>query len=191
VSRNPKALPDLAGRTYAVTGGNAGIGYVISEQIAAAGGHVLVLGRNPDRVRAAIESIGRHVVGARVTAIPLDLADLESVASAAAVLTGLDRLDALIQNAGIRPGTPDHRAGLRARRGNQPPRPLRAHRTGHARPVRHTGQPGRADRQHHDQVREVRPRGPTERSFLRPAEGVIQWTQLTLTRRDTPVSRSR
>jgi NAD(P)-dependent dehydrogenase (short-subunit alcohol dehydrogenase family) len=30
VSWNPRALPDLTGRTYAVTGGNAGIGYFIS-----------------------------------------------------------------------------------------------------------------------------------------------------------------
>jgi NAD(P)-dependent dehydrogenase (short-subunit alcohol dehydrogenase family) len=101
VSWNPRALPDLTGRTYAVTGGNAGIGYFISEQLAAAGGHVMILGRNVDRVRAAIEAIGRRVAGANVTAIPLDLADLESVTAAAAALTGLDRLDALIQNAGI------------------------------------------------------------------------------------------
>jgi NAD(P)-dependent dehydrogenase (short-subunit alcohol dehydrogenase family) len=105
MSWNPKALPDLAGRTFAVTGGNAGIGYFICEQLAAAGGHVVILGRNPDRVRAAAEAIGHHVAGANVSAIPLDLTDLESVTSAAAALTRLDRLDALIQNAGIsRPG---------------------------------------------------------------------------------------
>lgn len=101
MSWNPEALPDLTGRTFAVTDGNAGIGYFISEQLASAGGHVVILGRNPGRVRAAIESINRHVMGADVTSIPLDLADLESVASAAAALTKLDRLDGLVQNAGI------------------------------------------------------------------------------------------
>jgi NAD(P)-dependent dehydrogenase (short-subunit alcohol dehydrogenase family) len=99
--RNPEALPNLAGRTYAVTGGNAGIGYFITEQLAAAGADVVILGRNPDRIRVAVEAIRHRIAGARVTAIPLDLADLESVASAAAELTRLDRLDALIQNAGV------------------------------------------------------------------------------------------
>lgn len=98
---NPEALPDLTGRTYAVTGGNAGIGYFISEQLAAAGGYVVILGRDPDRVHAAVTAIGRQVAGANVTAIPLDLADLDSVATAATALTRLDRLDALIQNAGV------------------------------------------------------------------------------------------
>jgi NAD(P)-dependent dehydrogenase (short-subunit alcohol dehydrogenase family) len=109
VSWNPEALPDLAGRTFAVTGGNAGIGYFISEQLAAAGGHVVILGRNPDRVRAAIEAIRHRIAGANLTAIPLDLADLESVTSAAAALTRLDRLDALIQNAGISQPGPERR----------------------------------------------------------------------------------
>ena len=38
-----------------------------------------------------------------MTTIPLDLADLESVAKAAEALTRLDRLDALIHNAGVSP----------------------------------------------------------------------------------------
>jgi NAD(P)-dependent dehydrogenase (short-subunit alcohol dehydrogenase family) len=101
VSWNPEALPALAGRTYAVSGGNAGIGYFISEQLAAAGADVVILGRNPDRIRVAVEAIRHRIAGAHVTAIKLDLADLESVAAAAAVLTRLDRLDALIQNAGV------------------------------------------------------------------------------------------
>ena len=100
---NPETLPDLTGRTFAVTGGNAGIGYFISEQLAVAGARVVILGRNPDRVRVAVEAIRHQVSGADVTTIPLDLADLESVASAATALTELDRLDALIHNAGMNP----------------------------------------------------------------------------------------
>jgi NAD(P)-dependent dehydrogenase (short-subunit alcohol dehydrogenase family) len=46
-------------------------------------------------------TVRRQAVGADVTSISLDLADRESVASAAAALTRLDRLDALIQNAGV------------------------------------------------------------------------------------------
>ncbi|MFC3500151.1 SDR family NAD(P)-dependent oxidoreductase [Micromonospora krabiensis] len=108
---NPEVLPDLTGRTYAVTGGNAGIGYFIAEQLAAAGAHLVILGRNPDRMGAAVTAIRHHVPTADVTTIPLDLADLESVASAAAALTRLDRLDALIHNAGV--NAPARRATTR------------------------------------------------------------------------------
>ncbi|WP_329108665.1 SDR family NAD(P)-dependent oxidoreductase [Micromonospora sp. NBC_01699] len=98
---NPEALPDLGGRTYAVTGGNAGIGYFVAEQLAAAGGRVVILGRSPQRLGAAVEAIRREIPAAEIATIPLDLADLDSVASAAAALTALDRLDGLIENAGI------------------------------------------------------------------------------------------
>lgn len=98
---NPEALPDLAGRTYAVTGGNAGIGYFVAEQLAAAGGQVIILGRDPERMAAAAAAIRHRVPAADLAAIPMDLADLDSVASAAAALTRLDRLDALIENAGV------------------------------------------------------------------------------------------
>jgi NAD(P)-dependent dehydrogenase (short-subunit alcohol dehydrogenase family) len=101
---NPEALPDLSGRTIAVTGGNAGIGHFICEQLAQAGARVVILGRNPERLRAAAESIRRRA-RADVRTVVLDLADLDSVDSAAAELARLDRLDALIHNAGVsRPG---------------------------------------------------------------------------------------
>jgi hypothetical protein len=44
VSWNAEALPDLAGRTNAVTGGNAGTGYFISEQLATARADLVILG---------------------------------------------------------------------------------------------------------------------------------------------------
>ncbi|QXE33991.1 SDR family NAD(P)-dependent oxidoreductase [Streptomyces sp. GMY02] len=101
MTSTPRTLPNLSGRTYAVTGGNAGIGYFISEQLAAAGAHVVVLGRNPERLGAALDSIRARLGSARATSVPLDLADLDSVAEAAEALRGLDRLDGLIANAGI------------------------------------------------------------------------------------------
>ncbi|MDT8911762.1 SDR family NAD(P)-dependent oxidoreductase [Amycolatopsis sp. PS_44_ISF1] len=101
MSWNPGSPPDLSGRTYAVTGGNSGIGYFISEQLAAAGAHVVILGRDPGRLRTAVDSIrGQSGAAARLSTLPLDLADLDSVASAAEALAGLGRLDALIENAG-------------------------------------------------------------------------------------------
>ncbi|MBP2704830.1 SDR family NAD(P)-dependent oxidoreductase [Microbispora sp. RL4-1S] len=101
MSWDPRALPDLTGRTVAVTGGNAGIGYFICEQLAAAGADVVILGRDPGRVATAVRSITSRTPDARVTSIPLDLVDPESVEAAAAALNRLDRLDALIHNAGL------------------------------------------------------------------------------------------
>jgi NAD(P)-dependent dehydrogenase (short-subunit alcohol dehydrogenase family) len=101
VSWNLGSPPDLSGRTYAVTGGNSGIGYFISEQLAAAGAHVVILGRNPGRLRTAVDAIrGQVGAAAELSTIPLDLADLESVASAAEALLRLGRVDALVENAG-------------------------------------------------------------------------------------------
>jgi NAD(P)-dependent dehydrogenase (short-subunit alcohol dehydrogenase family) len=101
VSWNPESPPDLSGRTYAVTGGNSGIGYFISEQLAAAGAHVVILGRNPGRLRTAVDTIRGHVgPAAELSTIPLDLADLDSVASAAEALVRLGQVHALVENAG-------------------------------------------------------------------------------------------
>jgi len=95
---------DLTGRTYAVTGGNAGIGYFICEQLTAAGANVVILARNADRARAAADAIRSQTGKAIAATLPLDLADLDSVATAAAELSRQDRLDGLIHNAGITAG---------------------------------------------------------------------------------------
>ena len=44
----PTSPPRQDGRIFAVTGGNAGIGYFISEQLASTGATVVILGRNLD-----------------------------------------------------------------------------------------------------------------------------------------------
>lgn len=95
------ALPDAHGRTVAVTGANAGVGYFTSEQLARAGARVLLACRDPERAEAAVSAIRRRVPGARVEAMPLDLADRRSVDAAADALLARDRLDALVLNAGI------------------------------------------------------------------------------------------
>ncbi|GAA3574939.1 SDR family NAD(P)-dependent oxidoreductase [Amycolatopsis ultiminotia] len=98
---NPEALPELSGRVFAVTGGNAGIGYFITEQLAAAGAHVVLLGRSPQRLRTAVATLRTRLGAAELSTIPLDLADLDSVGKAAEELVRLGRVDALIENAGI------------------------------------------------------------------------------------------
>ncbi|WP_033294284.1 SDR family NAD(P)-dependent oxidoreductase [Amycolatopsis jejuensis] len=98
---NPRVLPDLSGRVYAVTGGTAGIGYFITEQLAAAGARVVVLGRDPGRLRAAVAMVRSRTGNTGVSTVLLDLADLDSVAGAAEELSRLGHVDALIENAGI------------------------------------------------------------------------------------------
>ena len=96
---NPADLPDAHGRTVAITGANAGVGYFTAEQLARAGARVVLACRDPERAEAAVAAIRRRVPGARVQAVPLDVADRRSVDAAAESLLALDRLDArLVRN---------------------------------------------------------------------------------------------
>jgi NAD(P)-dependent dehydrogenase (short-subunit alcohol dehydrogenase family) len=98
-------MPDQTGRTALVTGASDGLGLRTAEALAAKGARVLMGCRNRDkaeraqaRVRAAA-STGR---APNPTVVDLDLADLTSVRSAAeAVDAHVDRLDVLVNNAGI------------------------------------------------------------------------------------------
>ncbi|BDV32160.1 SDR family NAD(P)-dependent oxidoreductase [Microbacterium terricola] len=104
-SWDPQHLPDLTGRTYVVTGANAGIGYFSSEQLVRAGAHVVMTGRNPPRLAAARAAIYRRVPGsadrAAVETLLLDTSNLGSVRAAAATLRGRKKIDGLLLNAGI------------------------------------------------------------------------------------------
>ncbi|MEU1287903.1 SDR family NAD(P)-dependent oxidoreductase [Kitasatospora sp. NPDC005856] len=93
-------LPRAEGRNFLATGGNAGIGYFVAEQLAATGATVVLGSRDRARAEAAIASIGSRVPGARVRHLPLDLADLASLGPSVDAL-GLDRLDAVVHNAGV------------------------------------------------------------------------------------------
>jgi len=97
---DPQNIPRQDGKTFVVTGGNAGIGYFIAEQLAAAGGHVVITSRTQRRADAAIAAIRAQVPGAQLDAVTLDLSSYASVRAAAAQLAKLPRIDALIENAG-------------------------------------------------------------------------------------------
>ncbi|MFI0983308.1 SDR family NAD(P)-dependent oxidoreductase [Streptomyces sp. NPDC021093] len=97
-------LPRADGSVFLVTGGNAGIGYFVAEQLSATGATVVLAGRNPAKAEAARSSIRSHVPGARVLAVRLDLADLASLGPAVRSLEadlGVERLDAVVLNAGV------------------------------------------------------------------------------------------
>ena len=65
---DPRHLPDLSGRTFLVTGANAGLGFFASEQLAGAGATVVMTGRNPNRLAAARAAVvGRAAEDGRTT----------------------------------------------------------------------------------------------------------------------------
>lgn len=100
MSWNPRAIPSQAGKTFVVTGANSGLGYFTSEQLAAAGAHVVLACRNLTKADAAARALRKRVPGASVSVLRLDVSDLASVAAAAEEMLGLPRVDGLILNAG-------------------------------------------------------------------------------------------
>ncbi len=98
MSWNPDHLPSAHGRTFAVTGSTAGIGYFAAEQLARAGAHVVIAGRSPQRIATAIEAIQAEVPGASLGSVLIDLTSLDSVTAAAQELAALPRLDGILLN---------------------------------------------------------------------------------------------
>lgn len=99
----PDRLGSLKGKTYAVTGANAGAGFQASRILLSKGAQVVMLNRNPDKSAAAIASL-KEELGADVPVsfVRMDLAVLASVREAAAeVLETVPQIDALICNAAI------------------------------------------------------------------------------------------
>jgi NAD(P)-dependent dehydrogenase (short-subunit alcohol dehydrogenase family) len=98
---DPRRLPDLSGRRYLITGSTAGLGFFAALQLAGAHGHVIMTGRNPNRLSAARAAVVRHVPDASVETLILDTSNLGSVRAAAATARGRLGLHGLLLNAGI------------------------------------------------------------------------------------------
>jgi NAD(P)-dependent dehydrogenase (short-subunit alcohol dehydrogenase family) len=99
---NVEDIPDLSGKTIAVTGANSGLGYEASLQLAGKGAHVVLACRNPEKAGAALRSIRAAHPSASVEAMELDLASLASIrAFADALLAKHDSLHVLCNNAGV------------------------------------------------------------------------------------------
>ena len=98
---DPLHLPSQLGKTFVVTGGNAGIGYFTSEQLAGAGARVIVASRSAEKTAVALASIRSRVPGPELEHVRLDLTSLASVRSAAAAIRELGPIDGLVNNAGL------------------------------------------------------------------------------------------
>jgi NAD(P)-dependent dehydrogenase (short-subunit alcohol dehydrogenase family) len=88
----------LKGRVALVSGGGSGIGLAISRRMAELGAAMVLLGRKPDPLNAAVAAIGN--AGGRAVAVQADVRDYASVE--AAVATARDvfgSLDILVNNA--------------------------------------------------------------------------------------------
>jgi len=95
-------IPDQKGRVVIVTGGNSGIGYEAGLVLAGKGAHVILAVRDVNKGEKAAQAIRERHMQAQVTVMPLDLSDLKSVrAFAQAFLAKYERLDILINNAGV------------------------------------------------------------------------------------------
>ena len=98
----PAPAPDLAGRSYLVTGASSGIGRVAAGALAGRGARVFVAGRSIERCEAVAADLRARLGADRAEALVLDLADLASVRESAQRF--LDRgvaLAGLINNAGL------------------------------------------------------------------------------------------
>jgi NAD(P)-dependent dehydrogenase (short-subunit alcohol dehydrogenase family) len=95
-------IPDLTGKVAIVTGANSGIGYETALELAQKGATVVMACRSLPKAEAAAAQIRETIPPGDVAVMELDLGDLESVRRfAAAFQERYDRLDLLINNAGI------------------------------------------------------------------------------------------
>ncbi|MEV6418860.1 SDR family NAD(P)-dependent oxidoreductase [Streptomyces sp. NPDC051662] len=101
-------LPRAEGKTFLITGGNAGIGYFVAEQLATTGATVVIAGRDASKAEAATASIRSRVPDGRVRHIPLDLADPASIERSVCALD-TEALDAVVLNAGVMLDDPPRR----------------------------------------------------------------------------------
>jgi len=92
----------LAGKVAVVTGASSGLGVETVRILAGAGAKVVMLARNKDKLEGVADDLRSANPGANVETETVDLADLDSVREAAAVVASkYPVIDILINNAGV------------------------------------------------------------------------------------------
>lgn len=96
------SIPDLTGKRALITGVTGGLGTHTAIGLARKGAELLVTARDDAKAAATLKEIEREAPGSSVRVVELDLADLAGTKRAAAgVVADTDRLDVVINNAGI------------------------------------------------------------------------------------------
>lgn len=94
-------IPDQTGKTVLVTGANTGLGFEISRHLALKGARVLMACRDRTKGADAIARLKEERPEADLQFVALDLADMNSIRSAAEAVKGEARVDVLVNNAGL------------------------------------------------------------------------------------------
>lgn len=93
---------DLSGQTVFITGANSGLGQETARAMAAHGAHVVMAGRDQDKLDDAVSAIRAERPDAQLDTIVCDLGDLESIRAATSrARQRFDKIDILINNAGV------------------------------------------------------------------------------------------
>lgn len=96
------ATVSMAGKVAVVTGASSGLGTETCRALASVGARVLMLARNQQNLDEAVAAVRELVPSADLDTQLIDLADLESVhAGAAAIVARYERIDLLVNNAGV------------------------------------------------------------------------------------------
>jgi NAD(P)-dependent dehydrogenase (short-subunit alcohol dehydrogenase family) len=95
-------MRDLAEAVILVTGATDGLGKRVALELAGRGATVLLHGRSPERLEAALEEISRETGNEKSRSYLADFSSLDEVrALAERILSDHDHLDVLVNNAGV------------------------------------------------------------------------------------------
>jgi NAD(P)-dependent dehydrogenase (short-subunit alcohol dehydrogenase family) len=95
-------MPDISEQVILVTGATDGLGKGVATDLAARGATVLLHGRSPERLERTLAEIREATDSERLRTYRADFASLAEVrAMAEEIRAGEERLDALVNNAGI------------------------------------------------------------------------------------------
>lgn len=94
-------IPEQSGKTAIITGSNTGIGYQIAHHLARKGARVVLACRDGDKAAEAANELKSGPERLDIDTLHLDLANIASVRQAAEQAKSEDRIDMLINNAGV------------------------------------------------------------------------------------------